>query len=56
MNENMNYENELTETELEDVNGGGLGMAILAGITVYTFYKAKQYITQKKIWDIRHGK
>ena len=56
MNENMNYDIELNEEELEDVNGGGVGLAILAGLTAYTFYKVKQYIIQKKAYESKHGK
>ncbi|MBR2223242.1 MAG: class IIb bacteriocin, lactobin A/cerein 7B family [Christensenellaceae bacterium] len=56
MNKNINYDIELNEEELENTNGGGIGLAILAGVTVYTFYKAKQYLTQKKIHDIKYGK
>ena len=34
MNEMMNFENELTETELEDVNGGGFLTTIAVGAAV----------------------
>ncbi|MBR2223241.1 MAG: hypothetical protein IJ973_02845 [Christensenellaceae bacterium] len=49
MNENIEIENELTETELEETNGGTIGQAIgkalgckLIGWGLYTYFSNRR--------------